>query len=57
MESKEIINVAKKLVDKFGTQKKAAEALGITELWFNLIINGRRTPSKSLFKLMQVMGR
>lgn len=57
MENKEIINVAKNLVDKFGTQKKAAEALGVTELWFNLIINGRRTPSKSLFKLMQVMGR
>ena len=53
MEKTESMVVAEKLVEKLGTQKKAAEAVKVTEVWFNKIINGKREPSKSLLALMK----
>jgi len=45
----------KKIIKKYGSQKKAAEILGITERHVRGIIAGKHRPGKPLQKLMEMI--
>ena len=45
-----------KLEQKYGTQKKVAEALNLSEPWYNSIRNGKKKTAEKTIKLMELMG-
>jgi hypothetical protein len=45
----------KLLKERYGSDAKAALALGITPVWFCAIKNGRRSPGKHLAQIIDLM--
>jgi len=50
-------NVIAKLEKKYGTQKKVAEAIGMTETWYNRIRNGHHVPPEKTLMLMELVAK
>jgi len=55
--NQKVEKLAAKLLVKFGTHRKVAEELGVSEEWYSKIRNGNKKPSGHLVKLMEFMVR
>ena len=48
----EIISRLRKIIDGYGSQKKAAKALGVSDAYISAVMTNRKPPSESLLALV-----